>query len=348
MNAGAIAGALGALAFGAAVAFSGYSAHDHAMWSVREAKLAPSDHIDRSLEGQLVVVQGTLAATGRVGDPDYLLPGDYVYVERVVEEVVKDDDDKYEWSETSRGIIPEARFFPPEVKVGLYRVALDQATRLPLRDLALRPDIVRNGREVETAVPLARWDRKNTFYLSSDAKPDAPSMTVVWLDDAKLQATERVTFRSLMRGESVTALGRQRGETIEAASFDGTSPRLVLLEGKRSIAEVIKNEEEHRSVGMLMTVMVVAFGALVLTFGGFARFFSGLISCGIAILPSSLREALSFAGMLAAAVLACLAAFLLGDVSPGIAPFFVLAAAVALIAGVARWKLDWEYDVDWF
>ena len=46
---------------------------------------APPDRIDPALEGKQIAVRATLSTDAQLEDPDYLLPGNYVSLQRIVE-----------------------------------------------------------------------------------------------------------------------------------------------------------------------------------------------------------------------------------------------------------------------
>jgi hypothetical protein len=250
--------------------------------------------LQSSAEGNLVSLTGTMNVTEQTGDPEYLKPGDYVVLHRVVEMYAwvektetktkkktgggTEETTTYRYSKewtaapeaSSNFKIPEGHynphmkenpetFFANEVKIGVYTFDHRSA------DL---PENTPISLSTRNAIP--DWEIEligNKYLYRGEGSYDNPVVGDI-----------RISFTAVLAGQKVTLFGKMNGSYIEPYYYKGKDRLYRVLSGTREEA-VVRLKTEHKVTGWILRIV-----GFVLMWIGLTLFF-GPISAVLDILP---------------------------------------------------------------
>ncbi|MEO0107110.1 MAG: TMEM43 family protein [candidate division WOR-3 bacterium] len=234
------------------------------------ALIVSPDAINSSADGKLVSITGTLETTTPIGDPEFLKPGKYVRLERIVEMFAWVEEKetktekkvggtteektvyryKKEWTRNPKSSgefkypeghenpyksVSEQTFYAPSAKIGIYSFDPQSATLPSARPVYLTTQNVifsRNGKLVGTDYIFIG---KGTF--------DNPQVGDI-----------RLRFEAVQTGISVTLFGKKQGENIIAYLHKGRDRLFRALSGTREEA-IATLKTEHKMIGWFLRIV---------------------------------------------------------------------------------------------
>jgi hypothetical protein len=291
-------------------------------------------------EGQLVAITGELEAEP-LGDPQFLAPGAYLRLERVVEMFAWEEDSRTErqdnlgggsterttytyelrWTSSpesgesfhqSSGYrnpsmpVEEATFSAEGGQLGAFAVDLGSMGLPSASEVALAPAQVIKSRS---------WRLQGNYLFNGKGAPESPRHGDV-----------RISYRAVPAGARVTAFGEQRGERLQAYHTEQGDELYRALDGGRE--EAIKQLQVEDTV----IDWALRIGSLLMIWIGLMMLF-GPANALLGVLP-----ALKQAGGCLTSLLTFVVAFALWAVAELVAiiahnPWLLLGTLVLLLAG---------------
>lgn len=248
---------------------------------IAEKKSAEVSAADASLAaGEFVSVTGTFGTTEQLGDPQFLSPGSYITLERVVEQYVWVEHSKTETrdkvgggTETTTTYTYEKEWTanPPDSSQFQDRSHTNPAQRIPSEEWRVGAasvgawsltmsdfstgggcigcrglpfaDTLDLGSIAGQLLGAAATATRDGNYLYMDGSPTAPDV-----------GDHRISFRAVTPGATVTAFGLSEGGRIAPYNFAGDKTFLRVLEGDRATA-IASLRTEHSVVTLVLRVV---------------------------------------------------------------------------------------------
>ncbi len=249
-----------------------------------KAVVLDRESLKSSAEGELVAVTGPITTTELLGDPDYLKPGKYIMLDRVVEMYAWIEETETEtkkktgggteekttyrykktWTsnpqESSEFKIPEGHenpsmsvksktFYVDDAKIGTYSFDLRTAT-LPGSD----------NIELNRNIAIAHWDAKliGTDYIFKGSGP---------YEDPRV-GDLRISFKAVHAGIKVTLFGKLKGREIIAYYHKGKTRLYRAFAGTKDEA-IVQLKTEHKVTGWILRIVgfLLMWIGLSLVFG---------------------------------------------------------------------------------
>ena len=237
--------------------------------------------IQSSADGELVALTGPITATGLLGDPEYLKPGKYIMLDRIVEMYAWIEETETEtkkktgggteekttyrykksWTENPQGSsefkIPEGHenpsmaeksktYYVAEVKIGIYSFDHKTASLPASENITLNKDIA-----------IAHWDATlidGDYIFKGSGSYENPKVGDL-----------RISFKAVPAGIKVTLFGKQEGKDIVAYYYKGKARLYRAFAGTKDEA-IVQLKTEHKVMGWVLRIVGFLLRSRGLTF----------------------------------------------------------------------------------
>lgn len=290
-------------------------------------------------DGQLVAITGALTAE-KVGDPQFIVPGPYLRLERVVEMYAWVEERRTERRDNAGGGSTERTTYTyerrwtssPASGEGFHQPSGHRNPPLPVEGATLTAEGGRlegfavdlkamslpSARELKLTPAMVQdsaWRLVNSFLFRGKGSPDSPQVGDV-----------RISYHALPAGVNVTAFGEQHGARLDAYRTRQGDVLYRALEGDRAAAI------DQLQVEDTIFDWIFRIGSLLMLWIGLTLLF-GPLNAVLGILP-----VLKQAGGCVASLFSFAVAFVLWVVVEAIAiiahnPWLLLGTVILLAAG---------------
>jgi hypothetical protein len=302
-------------------------------------------------DGAPVRLTGAIATSDddRVDDADYVWPGRYVTLERVIEGALVDDDGDAHWESRSscRQFSPRS-FRAHAAVVGGMQIDPEYATFVDVKPIVIAEADARSTRERPMLADAAFEPAYGGFYVPPASSAD--DAYELMRNGVSKNISCLLTYQGICTGDVVTVIGVRDGQRLVPWTWRASAvPGIWVFSGERApeeigawlVADATPKPEKDLWIGYLgmaaigwMMLFVPALSVLL-----------GIVSCGIEWLEfSNLPKTL---GMIATGALVIFGTFEIAERTQSLLLVAAWLTPALMAAGWVRLRLGWEDEWSW-